>query len=255
MATQSLKRPSSGRLFLDTASISDIEKFAKWGIIEGVTTNQGLFLREGGIDFKERVLDICKIIDGPVSVETTEHGVERLIREAEEYAHWSENIAIKVAMSGSGDGLEVVYRLHKKGIMTNMTVMMNFGQLLLAANAGATFVSLFFNRVRDYNNMATKHNLRTDIEEKKPVEDDPVITIEKYVSFAGDSDTARLIVGSIRKSEDVSDSVAAGAHIVTVTPKILREMPFHEKTEETIREFDDAWEKFKSSGGKVGTLR
>lgn len=234
MSEKSMPKPGRARIFLDTASLSDIKEFKRWGIAEGVTTNQGIVLKEGNIDFKQRVIDICNMVDGPVSVETTTHGADNLIKEAREYAKWHENIVVKVAMSGNGDGLDVVSRLAKDEIKTNMTVMMNFNQLFLASKAGANYVSIFYNRAKDAG-------------------EDPVKEIRDYVSFADNNDGARLIVGSIRKPEDVSTAILAGAHIVTITPKILREMLTHPKTDATIKEFDEAWEKFlelKRAAGK-----
>ena len=131
-------------------------------------------------------------------------------------------------MYGDGRGLEVVHQLAKERIRTNMTVMMTFNQLVLAAKAGATYVSLFYNR-----SMEAREN--------------PLQIIRDYVALAKENDLmARLIVGSIRKPEDVALAVAAGAHIMTVPFKILRQMPFNKRTEETIEEFDKAWEEFES---------
>ena len=214
------------KIFLDTASLKEVEEVNSWGIIDGVTTNQKLFLQEGGTDFKKRVIDICNIVNGPVSVETTTHGVDEMVAEAKEYASWNRNVVIKVAMSADGNGLKVVKRLAAEGIKTNMTVIMTFNQLILATKAGATYVSLFFNRAKDAG-------------------EDPVKIIKDYVTFVKENGIGtQLIVGSIRKPEDVSQAIAAGAHILTVPTKILTQMPYHQRTEETIKEFDEAWQGF-----------
>jgi transaldolase len=183
-------------------------------------------LSEGGVDFKRRVLDICRLVDGPISVETTTNTVPDLLAEAREYASWHKNVVIKVAMSGDGRGLQVVHQLAKEHIKTNMTLMMTYNQLILAAKAGATFVSLFYNR-------------------SKEAGENPVQIIRDYVVTAKEFDLgARLIVGSIRTPEDVATAIAAGAHIVTIPSKILRQMPFNKRTEETLAEFDKAWQEF-----------
>ncbi len=117
------------QIFLDTASLTEIEEFTKWGIADGVTTNQKIFLSEGGVDFKKRVLDICNLVNGPISVETTKSTVPELIAEGMEYASWHGNIVVKVAMFGDGRGLQVVNQLAWSGVKTNMTVMMTFNQL------------------------------------------------------------------------------------------------------------------------------
>jgi transaldolase len=213
-------------IFLDTASATEIRDFLLKGIGEGVTTNQKIFLSEGSVDFKQRVLEICNMKDSwPVSVETTSHTYEELVDEGREYARWHKNIVIKVAMTKDEMGLRVVKKLHDEGIRTNMTVMVTFNQLYLAAKAGSTYVSLFFNRARDAGL-------------------DPVKTIHEIMSYLEKKGGAELIVGSIRKPEDVEEIVSAGAHIVTITPKVLHAMAFHPKTEETIKEFDDAWKEF-----------
>ncbi|MDA4131639.1 MAG: hypothetical protein OK454_00740 [Thaumarchaeota archaeon] len=214
------------QIFLDTASLTEIEEFTRWGIVDGVTTNQKIFLSEGGVDFKQRVLDICDLVNGPISVETTKGTVAELLEEAREYASWHRNVVVKVAMHGDGRGLQVVSQLAKAGIRTNMTVMMTYNQLVLAAKAGASFVSLFYNR-------------------SKEAGENPLQIIRDYVATAKESGLpGRLIVGSIRTPEDVSVSMAAGAHIMTIPTKILRQMPANKRSEETIAEFDKAWQEF-----------
>ena len=217
---------SMTKIFLDTASADEIREFISRGIGDGVTSNQKIFLAEGKVDFKQRVLEICGMRrDWPVSVETTTKGFDELVAEARLYAKWHRNVVVKVAMDKDGTGLKVVKRLHDEGIRTNMTVMVTLSQLFLAAKAGATYVSLFFNRARDAGL-------------------DPVKTIRDITPVLRRLGGVELIVGSIRKPEDVEEIVAAGADIATVTPKVLNQMAFHPKTEETIKEFDDAWKEF-----------
>lgn len=214
------------KIFLDTASAKEIKEFLSWGIGDGVTTNQKIFLSEGNVNFKQRVLEICNMKkDWPVSVETTSHSFEELVEEAREYSSWHRNVVVKVAMYKDGLGLRVVKKLHDEGIKTNMTCMVTFNQLYLAAKAGATYVSLFFNRARDAGL-------------------DPVKTIHQIMPVLRQGTDSELIVGSIRKPEDVEEVVSAGADIITITPKVLQQMPFHQKTEDTIKEFDDAWKEF-----------
>lgn len=214
------------QIFLDTASSDEIRRFLSQGIGDGVTTNQKIILSEGSIDLKERIVEICDLKpDWPVSVETTTKTVGSLIAEAEEYASWHPNVVVKVAMDKDGVALEVTKKLREMGIRTNLTAMVTINQLYLAAEAGATYVSLFFNRARDAGI-------------------DSVATIEKAVPLLERDTDAQLICGSIRKPEDVEEILCAGAHVVTIPPKILTQMPFHPKTEETIREFDAAWLEF-----------
>ena len=180
------------QFFLDTASLNEIEVIARQGITEGVTTNQKILLTEGKVDFKRRILEICRLVKGPVSVETTKSSVQELLAQGREFASWHKNIVVKVAMHGDGRGLEVVHQLAKEHIKTNMTVMMTFNQLVLASKAGATYVSLFYNRAIE-------------------ARENPLQIIRDYAALAKENDSmARLIVGSIRKPEDVALAVAAG---------------------------------------------
>jgi transaldolase len=214
------------QFFLDTASLKEIEEFTRRGIADGVTTNQKILLSEGRVDFKRRILEICALVDGPISVETTKSTVPELMVEGRDYASWHKNIVVKVAMYGDGRGMQVVHQLSKEGIRTNMTCMMTFNQLVLAAKAGATYVSLFYNRSVEAG-------------------ENPVQIIRDYAVLAKENNLpARLIVGSIRKPDDVALAVAAGAHIMTVPAKILKQMAFNSRTEETIEEFDKAWQDF-----------
>jgi len=219
-------------IFLDTANIDEIKTVLPWGIASGVTTNQKIFLTScKGVDFKQRIMEILSLVDGPLSVEltkTSESDLE-LIEEAKEYADWSKNIVVKIPMWSDGRGLRVINRLEKMGIKTNATCLMTANQLLLASKAGATYVSLFFNRIKDAG-------------------EDPVQVIKDSRQILDlDGSKSRIIVGSIRKPQDLSQAAAAGAHILTIPHKILLQMPFHIKTEETIREFDQAWLEYKKT--------
>jgi transaldolase len=224
---------SKMEMFLDTASLEEIKAILPWGVITGLTTNQKIFLAEKGCNFRQRVQGILSLIEGPVSIEVTSSSLDELIREAREFASWDNSkIVIKVPMFGDGRGLHAASLLDKEGIKTNMTALMSTRQVWLAARAGATFASIFFNRVKDHG-------------------DDPekVISESRSVIDRGNFKT-KIIVGSIRKPEDVMQAALAGAHIVTIPFKILKQMPLHPKTEETIAEFDRAWEEFKKAEAK-----
>jgi len=215
------------KIFLDTASIYEVRKWKKRIKIDGVTTNQKIFLAEKGVDFEKRVMEICNENVGDVSVELTTHGVEKMVSEARSYAKWHKNITIKVPMTVDGSGLEVIKRLKTYGIKTNATCMMTAEQLILAASAGATYVSLFYNRSKDCGNDANY-----EIEKAKT-----------FLSYPNCK--TKIIIGSIRFPVDVGSAFEAGADIVTISPKILDRILDNEKTAETIKEFDDAWKEFK----------
>ena len=219
-------------IFLDTASVKEIKEILPWGIVTGVTTNQKIFLAEKGVKFEDRVREILSLVDGSISIELTKTkgSFDDLINEAREYAKWNpKNVTIKVPMYGDGRGMRIVSKLKKENIKTNMTVMVNTNQILLAAKAGATYASIFFNRAKDAGIDPVK-----------------VIRESKRLIEEGGLDT-KIIVGSIRKKEDVTEAAVAGAHVITIPYKILMQMVYHPKTEETIAEFDRCWEEFKQA--------
>ncbi len=218
--------------FIDTASIAEIKNVLPFGVISGVTTNQKIFSCEKGINFKDRVQEILSVIDAPLSIEVTKtnESDEALVAEAKEYSSWSpKNIVIKIPMWANGRGLVLASKLHKEKIKTNVTCLMTTNQVVLAALSGATYASIFYCRVRDAGG-------------------DPVKVVQDSKRIIEESGSkTKIIVGSIRKPEDVAEAAAAGAHIITITPKVLLQMPFHQKTEDTIKEFDQAWLEFKAS--------
>jgi len=152
-----------------------------------------------------------------------------MIREANEYYSWDKkHVVIKVAMRGDGSGLEVISELHSQGIPVNATVMMTTTQAVLAAKAGADYTSLFYNRIKDSG-------------------EDPILVVRRTREiFDRTGMRAKIIVGSIRHPYDVMDAASAGAHILTVPYKIMVQLPFHAKSEQTIEEFDKAWQEFVS---------
>jgi TalC/MipB family fructose-6-phosphate aldolase len=224
-------------LFVDTASFEEASKWIKqYGVAKGITTNQKIFSMEKGIDYKERIKELVDL-HVPVSIELTQcnETAEGLFKEGYNYMNdFGQNIAVKVPMWSDGKGLEVARRLLQKGVKINMTCLMNVEQVVLTCGVGATYASLFYNRTIDYKKTQ-------GLEEDKAVKD----TLKELAMCRDIIDKqgykTKIICGSIRKPEDVSNCLANGAHIVTVTPKVLDQLPFHPKTEETIREFDKAW--------------
>jgi transaldolase len=217
-------------IFLDTASIKEIKEILPWGLITGITTNQKIFLAEKGCNFRERVKEILSLVNGPLSVELTrtDGTDEELIKEALEYSRWSpKNIAIKVPMFGNGRGLKIISQLRRRRVKTNATALISVNQVMLAAKAGATYASIFFNRVKDAGEDAERA-----VRESRAL-------LDRMGS------PTKIIVGSIRRPEDVAQAAVAGTHVITIPYKILTQMPYHKKTEETIAEFDRAWQEFK----------
>ena len=164
----------------------------------------------------------------PVSLEGP-NNLDELLETAREYSTWGKNVVIKVPMLADGSGLKAVKILSDESIKTNVTAMMSVNQAFLATTAGATYASLFFNRIKDSG-------------------DNPVDVVRQAKAAIDEGGyKTKLIVGSIRKPEDVTDIISTHAHIVTIPYKILKQMPYHERTVSTLEEFDKAWEEFKSA--------
>ncbi|MCX6667924.1 MAG: fructose-6-phosphate aldolase, partial [Euryarchaeota archaeon] len=173
------------------------------------------------------VKKILELVDGPVSIEAPACNADGIIKSGREYAAWNKKkVVIKVPMLADGAGLKAVHILEKEGIKTNVTAMMSVNQVILAVTAGASYASLFYNRIKDYGA-------------------DPVDVVKRSRAFIEEGGyKTKLIVGSIRSPKDIEDIASANPHIVTIPYKILKQMPFHEKTVETLKEFDKAWEEF-----------
>ena len=228
------------RIFLDTANLADIEEFSRWGVISGVTTNQKIFSKEKGVNFEEQSKKILEMVHPlPVSLEGP-NDLDGILDVAHEYQSWGidkdrprSNTVIKVPMMGNGSGLEAVKILEASHIKTNVTACMTIHQVFLAACAGASYVSLFFNRMRDMGLITEKGK------------DYALETVKDAMNLLVEGDfKTELIVGSIRKPEDIGELLTVLPDIITIPPKILRKMPFCEKKEDTLKEFDNAWEEF-----------
>lgn len=210
-------------IFVDSTDPAEIKEIFSWGVASGVTTNPLIFAREaGGADLEQRIRDVLAVSEGHVSVELVAEDRAGMLAEAERYHRWApDRICIKVPFGEVG--LQVTRELAGRGIATNVTCMMSFNQAYLAALAGGTYLSIFSGRVRD-----TGYDVRPTIGQTRAQLD--------RESLAG-----QIIIGSIRHLMDVNDALTAGAHIVTVTPSILRKMLHHPKTDEAIAEFNTAW--------------
>lgn len=210
-------------IFLDSSDPKEIKDISAWGVIAGVTTNPLIIAREAGdVDLEARVREILAVSTGHVSVELTTETEQAMLDEAEGYRVWDPTrICIKVPFSETG--LRVLHKLVVRGVPTNVTCLMSFNQAYLAALAGATYVSIFSGRVRDMG-----YDVRPIIQETRAILDREKLT-------------SKIIVGSTRHLMDVNEGLQSGAHILTVTPPILRKMLWNPRTDETIREFNTAW--------------
>ena len=210
------------KLFIDTANVEEIRAAAEMGVICGVTTNPSLVAREGR-NFKDVVAEICEIVDGPVSAEVISLDHEGMIEEAKQIAKWSSNIVIKLPICA--EALKATKVLSGMGINTNVTLIFSANQALLAARAGATYVSPFLGRLDDIS-----------MEGMKTVED--IVSI-----FDIHSIDTQVIAASIRNPIHVTQAALAGAHIATVPFKVIEMMTKHPLTDAGIEKFLADWKK------------
>lgn len=210
------------KIFLDTANIEDIKEINSLGVIHGITTNPSLIAKEKR-DLKEILKEIASIVDGSISGEVISLDYENMIKEAEELASIHKNIVVKIPMTY--DGLKAVSYLSKKGIRTNVTLIFSAAQALLAARAGASYVSPFLGRlddigsnglilIEDISEIFNVHNIQTEI-----------------------------IAASIRNPIHVIEAAKLGANIGTLPPSVIRALINHPLTDAGIKKFKEDWEK------------
>ena len=210
------------KLFLDTADIEEIRIAARWGVLDGVTTNPTLFAKVGG-SYDDVVTQICQLTSGPVSAEVVAEDVEGMLTEGRHFAKLAPNIVVKIPMSE--EGLEAIYRLAEEGIKTNCTLIFTANQGLLAAKAGASLLSPFVGRLDDINQ-------------------DGMDVIRELVAMVDNYDLdSEVLAASIRHPRHVTEAALLGSHIATLPFKILKQMVHHPLTDSGIKTFRDDWEK------------
>lgn len=209
------------KLFIDTANVDEIKEINSWGVIDGVTTNPSLIAKEGRV-FEEVVKEITQIVDGPISAEVISMDSEGMIKEGEELSKIHKNIVIKIPMCA--EGLKAVAELSKKGIKTNVTLIFSSNQAILAAKAGATYVSPFVGRLDD-------------------IGQEGIMLIQEIVDiFDIHGIDTEIISASIRHPQHVLTSAKAGAHISTIPYKVFKQMLGHPMTDSGIDKFLKDWE-------------
>ncbi|HIP16775.1 MAG TPA: fructose-6-phosphate aldolase [Methanothermococcus okinawensis] len=211
------------KFFLDTANVEKIREFVQLGIVDGVTTNPTLIAKEGR-DFHEIIKEICSIVDGPISAEVTALDTEGMIKEARELSKLADNIVIKIPMTK--EGIKAVNTLSKEGIKTNVTLIFSANQALIAAKAGATYVSPFVGRLDD--------NGQSGMELIREI----MAIFNKY------NIKTEVIVASIRHPRHVIESAELGAHIATIPFAVLDKMFNHPLTDKGIDAFMKDWDKY-----------
>lgn len=212
------------KFFIDTANINDIKKGVEMGMVDGVTTNPSLIARENK-PFEEIITEICQIVDGPVSAEVVSLDAEGMVAEARKLASLNEKIVIKVPMIV--EGIKAVKQLTSEGIKTNVTLVFSVSQALLAAKAGASYVSPFVGRLDDIgvNGMDLIHDIMT-----------------VYSNYGYQSE---VIVASVRSPQHVMDAALIGADIATIPLKVIEQLAKHPLTDIGIDQFLADWEKRK----------
>jgi transaldolase len=211
------------KLFVDTGDIAEVKKAAEWGIIDGVTTNPTLIAKSGK-GFKETVLAICEALpDGDISAEVVATDYETMLAEATEIASWHPQIVVKVPLIEPG--VRLVKTLADRGVRTNVTLVFSVAQALLAAKAGATYISNFVGRVDDLSDDGMRAAA------------DTVTMIETY---GYDSE---VLVASVRHPLHVVQAIEAGAHVATMPLKTLEMLFRHPLTDIGLARFLDDWKK------------
>ena len=212
------------KFFIDTANIDEIREANSMGMVDGVTTNPSLIAKEGR-DFEDIIKEICQIVDGPISAEVISTDTKGMIKEARHLAKIHDNIVVKIPMIV--DGLKATRRLSDEGIKTNVTLAFSPLQALMAAKAGANYISPFIGRLDDLSQ-----------EGLLLVEQ----IVEIYSNYAFDTE---IIVASIRNPLHVLESALMGADIATIPFNVLGKLAAHPMTDKGLKAFLDDWEKTK----------
>jgi len=217
------------KIFIDTADLNEIKEIAKWGILDGATTNPTLVAKTG-LSFDEIIKEIFKYIDGPISLEVVSEKADEMVAEAKVLVNkveskYRKNVAIKIPMTT--EGLIAVNRLKKENIKTNVTLVFSANQALLAAKAGASFVSPFIGRLDDIGQEGMQ-------------------IIEEITEIFYNYDIkTEIIVASIRHPIHVIEAARLGADIATVPPGVIRKMAKHSLTDIGVEKFLSDWKKVK----------
>lgn len=212
-------------LYIDTANIDDIRAIAHWGILSGATTNPTLLSRESG-NYDEIICEICDLVGGPVSAEVMSEDAEGMVKEAERLVSLHKNVVIKVPMLP--EGLRAAKEMSQRGIKTNVTLVFSANQALLAARAGASYVSPFVGRLDDIGH--DSNAILSEIVE--------VFTVNEF--------STKVIAASIRHPLHVTQAALLGCDIATIPPAVFRKMVQHPLTDKGIASFKSDWEKAQS---------
>ena len=211
------------QFFLDTANIDEIRRINAWGILDGVTTNPSLIAKESGKPFEEIIREICGIVDGPISAEVISMEAPQMIEEGKKLAKIHKNVVVKLPLIP--EGLKACKALSAEGIRTNVTLCFSATQGLMAAKAGATYVSPFVGRLDDCNHVGME-------------------LIEDLAQIFSNYDLGtQVLAASIRTPRHVTEAALAGAHVATIPTKVFDQMVQHPLTDKGIETFMADWKK------------
>lgn len=211
------------KIFLDTANIEHIRHGVRLGVVTGVTTNPSLVSKEGKVDYRQLVQQICAIVPGPVSTEVLSQDVKTMVAEAREIAKWADNVVVKIP--ASSEGVEATSMLARENIKVNFTLCFTLNQALLGVEAGARFISPFVGRLDDIG----EDGMRV------------VADIVEYLDYY--QLPAQVIAASVRHPQHCLMAAKIGAHIATVPYEVLLQMMRHPLTDIGIQRFRDDWNK------------
>ncbi|HUE81752.1 MAG TPA: fructose-6-phosphate aldolase [Pyrinomonadaceae bacterium] len=211
------------KFFVDTANLNEIREAASFGVLDGVTTNPSLIAKEGDVDFNQHIAAICEIVQGPVSAEVTSTDVEGMLREGREYARVAPNVVVKCPLTR--EGLKATRRLNDEGTKVNVTLCFSAAQAILAAKAGASFISPFLGRLDDIGENGL--SLLQDI-------------VEIYDNYGWETE---VLAASIRHPIHVIEAARMGADIATMPFKVIDQLFNHPLTEKGQAQFLADWQK------------
>lgn len=209
-------------IFADTADVAEIAKWLRRGVLDGVTTNPSIMLKDGVRDVEKAAREIAELLGSrPVSVEVTANEPDEMLAQARVVARWASNIVVKIPIVNE-DGvpcLEVIHTLAGEGIRVNTTAILSFNQVVMAAKAGATYLSIFGGRIADEGH-------------------DPAGVVALAARWVERWGYGKILVGSVRGPLDVQAAAAAGAHVVAVPPAVLEKLLDHKYSRDTVRTFN-----------------
>jgi transaldolase len=211
------------KFFIDTANLNEIREAAELGLIDGVTTNPSLIAKEGGVDFKQHIAAICEIVEGDVSAEVTSLDMEGMLREGRDYAKIAPNVVVKCPLTR--DGLKATRRLTDEGTKVNVTLCFSAAQAILAAKAGAAYISPFLGRLDDVGQNGLE--LLAEI-------------VEIYGNYSWKTE---VLAASIRHPIHVVEAARMGAHVATMPLKVIDQLLKHPLTDKGLEQFLADWQK------------